>query len=118
MKSKYDLEDRLVKFAGDVIIFTNSIKNDYAGTHLKNQLIRSSTSPCLNYGEAQAAESKKDFIHKSKISVKELKETRAGLKILRQINYGKEDIRKSLLNECEELIAIFSTIIKNTKNNS
>jgi len=115
MRSKFDLEDRLVKFASDMIVFTNTIKSDYAGIHLKNQLIRSSISPSLNYGEAQAAESKKDFIHKAKISVKELKETRAGLKILKQINYGKEESRENLLNECEELTAIFSTIIKKTK---
>ncbi len=51
-KPIYDLEDRLVKFAGDVILFANELPKDKAGVHLSGQVIRSSTSAALNYGEA------------------------------------------------------------------
>lgn len=70
MEKKYHLEDRLVRLAGETIKFCNSLGNSFADNHLKNQLIRSSTGACLNYGEAQGAESKKDFIHKSGIVLK------------------------------------------------
>lgn len=109
---KYDLEDRLVEFAGDIILYTNTIPSDYSGQHLKGQVIRSATSTALNYGEAQGAESVKDAIHKNTIVLKELKETRVTLKIFRYLNYGKNDMRIELLKECEELIAIVATIIK------
>lgn len=72
---KNELEDRLIDFASVVILFTEGMKNNYAGNHLSGQIIRSSTSPALNYGEAQSAESKKDFIHKMGICLKELRET-------------------------------------------
>ncbi|WP_240034540.1 four helix bundle protein [Flavobacterium silvisoli] len=65
---KQDLEERLIDFAAEIILFTNDIDKSYAGNHLIGQIVRSSTSPALNYGEAQSAESKKDFIHKMGIS--------------------------------------------------
>ncbi len=112
MKRKYDLQQRLVKFAGDTILLCKTIQNDYAGKHLAQQIIRSSTSPALNYAESQAAESKRDFVHKNKIAVKELKETRANLEILQYIKYGDDDKISLIYKECNELIAIISTIIK------
>ncbi|HSJ68538.1 MAG TPA: four helix bundle protein [Anditalea sp.] len=117
MERKYDLEDRLVLFAANVIKFCNTVPNDFAGTHLKGQLIRSSCSPALNYGEAQSAESKKDFIHKMSISLKELKESRTSIKILDKIQYGDSEKRILIFKECEELTAIFASIINNTKRN-
>ncbi|MEZ5004700.1 MAG: four helix bundle protein [Chitinophagales bacterium] len=110
----YDLEERLVKFSGEIIKFTKTVTNDYAGNNLKIQIIRSATSSALNYGEAQAAESRKDFRHKNKLVLKELKESRVNLKILNYIGYGDQTMRKIMLNECGQLIAIFATIIKNT----
>jgi four helix bundle protein len=70
MDNKYDLEDRLVRFAGETIKFCNSLGDTFAEIHLRNQLIRSATGACLNYGEAQGAESKKDFVHKKLDSLK------------------------------------------------
>lgn len=63
-EKKYDIEDRLVGFAGEVILFLNSLPDDRAGVNLAGQLTRSATSTALNYGEAQGAESTKDQIHK------------------------------------------------------
>ena len=69
------LEERLIDFAVLIVSVVEALPNSKAGNHIANQLIRSGTSPAPNYGEAQSAESHKDFIHKLKISLKELRET-------------------------------------------
>ena len=73
---KYDLEDRLIDFAIRSIRVAESLPKTKVGNHIAGQLIRSGTSPAPNYGEAQSVESRLDFIHKMKISLKELRETR------------------------------------------
>ena len=115
VNKKYDLEDRFVKFAGDILLFLNDIPNNYTSDTLKKQLTRSATSSALNFGEYQGAESTKDSIHKLSIALKELKETRTGLKILQYVKYGNNEVRQSLLTESDELAAIVATIIKNKK---
>jgi four helix bundle protein len=72
--NKFELEDRLVDFAVLIIDIVDNLPNTKAGNHLAGQLVRSGTSPALNYGEAQSGESRKDFIHKIKIVLKELRE--------------------------------------------
>ncbi len=115
---KYDLEDRLIDFAVLVIKIVGKIGNTVAGKHLGENLIRSGISPALNYGEAQGAESRKDFIHKMKICLKELRETRVGLKIINKLPFEQV---KSLLDEAlpenEELISIFLNSIETTRSN-
>ena len=64
------LENRLIQFAVDIIILSKSIDQSFASQHLTKQLIRSSTSVALNYGEARSGESTKDFLHKMKICLK------------------------------------------------
>ena len=71
----YDLEKRLLEFSVRTIRLTRNIESSEAGKHVANQPLRSSTSPLANHGEAQGAESTKDFIHKLKVSLKELRET-------------------------------------------
>ena len=80
-KAAYGLEQRLISFAADIINFSSKIPNG-STAHLANQLIRSGTSPALNYAEARGAESRRDFIHKMGIAVKELRETHVCLQIL------------------------------------
>ena len=70
-----DLEARLVDFAVRIIKLSNSLPKTPAGKHVANQILRSGTSPAANYGEARAAESNADFIHKLGIVLKELNET-------------------------------------------
>ena len=102
---KYDLEDRLIGFAVLNIETVNNLPVDKVGNHLGQQLLRSGTSPALNYGEAMSAESRKDFIHKFKIVLKELRETMICIKILLKISYLNSD--NQIGKECNELIAIF-----------
>ena len=106
--SKFDLEDRLIKFSVSIIAIAKEIASDYTGKHLANQIVRSGTSASLNYGEAMAAESRKDFVHKIKIILKELRETFVNLKIIHLSKiYRKEKNIITAKNECDELISIF-----------
>lgn len=111
----YNFEDRLVRFAGECIFFVRKLEKSYEIDYYKNQLIRSSGSAALNYGEAQGTITNKDFIFKVSLSVKELKESRNSLKVLHYIKAGESEERKWLLTEVEELIAIASKMINNKK---
>lgn len=103
---KFDLEDRFIDFASRVIDVVESLPRTIAAKHLGNQLVRSGTAPALNYGEAQAAESKADFVHKMKIVLKELRETKVCLKIILKRNYFSQEKLASLCQENDELVAI------------
>jgi len=112
------LEERLVDFAVIVIGIVESLPNSKAGNHIANQLIRSGTSPAPNYGEAQGAESRKDFIHKMKISLKELRETSIWLKIIARRSMCDVGQIHTAIAECNELIAIFVKSTKTATENS
>ncbi len=106
---EYDLEDRLINFAVSIIDIVEALPNTRAAKHIAGQLVRSGTSPAPNYGEAQSAESRKDFIHKMKISLKELRETRVWLRIILKKSLIKPpDQAEAGLSECQELIRIFA----------
>ena len=111
----FNFEDRLVRFAGECIFFTRNLNKSFENEQYKNQLIRSSGSSSLNFGEAQGTISNKDFVFKVSLAVKELKESRNSLKIFDYIKEGDENIRILLLKEVEELIAIASKMIMNKK---
>ncbi len=114
--SKRDLEERLIDFAVLIIEISESLPNTRAGNHLAGQIVRSGTSPALNYGEAQDAESNQDFIHKIKIVLKELRETFVALKIIRKAKlYKNEDKLKIAMQENNELIAIFVATVKTAR---
>jgi S23 ribosomal protein. len=119
--NKFDLEERLIDFAVLIVEICENMKDTKASNHLSGQLIRSGTSPALNYGEAQGGESRKDFIHKIKIVLKELRESYVCLKIIFKSNLcnSEEKIRQAM-NENNELISIFvksaETAQKNLKN--
>ena len=111
----YDLEERLVNFAADTTVFCQKIPNNFTGNYYSNQLLRSTGSSALNFGEMQGAQSTRDFSNQAAICLKELKESRINLKILSRIDFGDEDKRARLLDEVEQLIRILATIIKNKK---
>jgi len=82
--NKRDLEERLIRFAVLIIEIVESMPSTRSANHLGSQLLRSGTSPALNYGEAQSAESRRDFVHKIKIVLKELREKYVCLRIVNQ----------------------------------
>ena len=105
-EKKFDLEERLVAFAVKILTLVEKLQMNITTRYISAQLIRSGLSPALNYGEAKSAESANDFIHKMKISLKELRESYISLKILRQIGI-QNVILDNCLIECNELISIF-----------
>lgn len=115
--NKFDLEDRLIDFAARCIKVSDALPSTKAGEHLSGQLCRSGTSPALNYGEAQGAESRKDFIHKMKICLKELRETIVCLKIMIKAKLIGADSLQPLVEEADELISIFVTSVNTAKKN-
>lgn len=82
-RQRFDLVDRLLEFSARIIRLVDAMPNTRAANHLPGQLLRCGTSPHGNHGEVEAAESRKDFIHKLKVRLKELKETVAGYGWLR-----------------------------------
>lgn len=112
------LEDRLINFAVTVVGVVEALPNSKAGNHIGNQLIRSGTSPAPNYGEAQSAESRKDFIHKLKIALKELRETMVWLQIIARKGMTSRDETQRAIEECNELISIFVSSTKTADSNS
>jgi len=118
MSEKYDLEDRFVNYTCRMIDIVEALPGTRAGNYIAGQLIRSCHSPTLNYGEAQAAESRADFIHKLGIVLKELKECRAMLKIIQKKEMIKPLVKLAdTYQETEELIAIIGKSINTAQNN-
>ena len=115
-----ELEERVIDFAVSIVNIVEEIKQSYAGNYYGNQLIRSSGSPGLNYGEARSAESHKDFVHKMGICLKELRESHNCLKIIFRANLyiGNEEKILKVLDENNQLISIFVASIKTSKNNN
>lgn len=114
--ARYDLEERLLAYAARVIRLTNALPDCRAGRHVADQLLRSGTSPMASHGEAQAAESPDDFIHKLSVGLKELKESRRWLRLIVLADLlGDAGRVEPLLLETEELIRIFGASIRTSR---
>jgi len=114
----YDLEERLMEYAATIIQITEQMKSTRAGNHLAGQLLRSGTSPLLNHGEAEGAESTRDFAHKLSICLKELKESRRALRLIMKVPLIDDAAPViPVLAETEELIKIFGAAIRTTRQN-
>ena len=114
----FDLEDRLIDFSIMVSGIIDKLPQDKFVNHLSSQLLRSSTSVALNYGEAQGAESLRDFIHKMRVVLKELNESKVCLKlILKKSTYDPSSELGNTINESKELIAIFIKSIETAERN-
>jgi four helix bundle protein len=116
-KYNYDLEERLIRFACLCLTICDLLPNNRSGQNLEYQLSKSGTAPALIYGEAQAAESRADFIHKIKLVLKEIKETRINLRIIRQKPVIKHILVEEALGEADQLMAIFIKSVETAKNN-
>ena len=115
-KKKYDLEERLLEYSVSIIKLVEKLPNTRTGNHVAGQLLKSGTSPYANHGEAQAAESQKDFVHKLRISLKELRETKRWLTLVQRVRLVKQPEKVGdLLEETEELIKIFVASIRTSE---
>ena len=108
----FDLEERLLEYAANIILLCDTEPLTFGPRHINRQLIRSGTSPLANHGEAESAESTKDFIHKLRLSLKELRESHRWIKLIKRANLPcNSDILTILLDETDQLIRIFVTSI-------
>lgn len=115
---EFNLEERLVDYAVVNLNITEMLPDTKGANHLAGQLVRSGTAPALMYSEAQAAESRKDFIHKMGVALKEIRESFICQKVIYKKNYLKNSpVLTKVLRESDELISIFVTSIKTSKAN-
>jgi four helix bundle protein len=116
---QFDLQDRLIDFAVRVIRLSEALPENSTGKHIRLQLLRSGTSSASNYGEAQSAESRADFIHKVRVALKELRETEVWLKIIirAKLIEPPEEL-SALLEETDELISILFRSVETAKKNA
>lgn len=118
-RRKFDLEDRLLEFASAIIDLSESLPATRSGNHVAGQILRSGTSPFPNHGEAETAESRADFIHKLKICLKELRETRRWARLIKRKAWVKDETTLLyVLGENEELIRIFHSSIQTAQKNA
>jgi four helix bundle protein len=116
--NKKDIENRLIDFSVEISEWIIRLPKHPTVFHLKDQIIRSSTSAALNYGEAQSAESKRDFIHKINIVMKELRETKINLEMISRLEKFKGNPKISeLISENDQLLAIFFRTLQTAKIN-
>lgn len=118
LRREYDLESRVIDFSVRIIRVVEELPATRVGNHVAGQLVRCGTSPAPNYGEAESAESRSDFIHKMKVCLKELRETRVWLEIIRRAGLIPEIGRLDpLAGECHELISIFVASVQTATRN-
>lgn len=110
-----DLEERLLDFAVRVGKAIDALPDTRLGRHIASQLVRSGTSPAPNYAEACAAESKKDFIHKLAIVLKELRESSIWIRLIVRSTLLPEQRLESLRDECDQLCKIIAKSLVTAK---
>jgi len=113
--NKKELEERTKRFALRVIAFVSRLPTGKMADVLGYQLLKAGTSIGANYREANRAESRKDFIHKIAIVEKESAESEYWLELFDDSNIGEVSERRWLLTEAGELLAIFTSIGRSTK---
>src|SRR5438874_553592 len=117
-RRRCDLEERLLEFAASIIQLVDSLPNSKAGNHIAGQLLRCGTSPLANHGEVEAGESRKDFLHKLRVCLKELRETWRWLRLIARLELVESAKLQSILTEVEELIRIFAASVRTTEKNA
>lgn len=109
-----DIEERLITFAVEIVQLSRALPKDSAGKHMAKQVLRSGTAPAAHYAEARGAESTRDFIHKLRIALKELNESRVWLKIIVRSNLLSDEKAAFVTKEVDELCRIINASIKTT----
>jgi len=115
-ESVFDLEERLLDYSASIIRVTERLPDSRAGNHVAGQLLRSGTSPLPNHGEAQAAESRRDFIHKMSVCLKELRESHRWIRLIDRVPliHEKDEVAR-ILQETDELVRIFAASIRTAR---
>ncbi|UCD25636.1 MAG: four helix bundle protein [Gemmatimonadota bacterium] len=118
MQQRYDLEERLIEFAVAVCAVSGRLPRTRVANHVAGQLIRCATAPAPNYAESQSAESRRDFVHKLRICLKELRETHVWLRLIKRLNLSHGADVENALREANELISILVTSVETARRSS
>ena len=110
-----DLRQRTKSFALRVIRMYSSLPKTTEAQVIGKQVLRSGTSVGANYREAYRARSHAEFVAKAGISLMEIEETAYWLELLVEAGVVSASKLQSLQGECDELIAIFVTIVRKGK---
>ena len=114
----HDLEERLIQFSARISRLSEELPRSRPGNDIANQILRCGTSPLSNHGEAQAAESPADFLHKMMICLKELREAHRWLRLIHIIPLLKKPrLIEPLIDECDQLIRIFVASVRTASGN-
>jgi four helix bundle protein len=114
---RFDLEERLLEYAVRIIRLVDALPATRAGRHVADQLLRCGTSPLASHGELQGAESRKDFIHKLGLCLKEIREARRWLRLVHRVPLLTPAKVDPLIVETESLIKIFAASVRTAKQN-
>jgi len=118
MAKEFNLNERLVKFSTTAVKISQRFPKNPAANHIADQIARSGLAPTRHYAEAQGAESPKDFIHKMKVGLKELRETYNSLSVAKEMCWLPEADFDWVIDENDQLIAIFFTSIRTAQINN
>ena len=113
-----ELSDRLWTFAARIGKVVDALPDSRVGRHVAGQLVRCGTAPGPNYDEGCVGESRADFVHKIKIALKELVETRGWLKFITIAKLLPESKVQLVREECNELCKILTSSVVTAKQNA
>ena len=108
------ISERVIDFVANVLKMVNKLPAKTISSKLSDQLVRSSASVGANYEEAQAAESKKDFVHKLQVSLKEMRETYYWIRVLQKLSTEPSEF-SAIIDEARQLRAILSKSVATAK---
>jgi four helix bundle protein len=117
INGQIDIERRALAYAVRAIKLVRHLesKRDCASSVIARQFLRSAMSIGANMSEAQSAETKRDFVHKCTLSLKEARESHYWLRLILAADLVEEKRMSEIMNETNQLIAIITTIVKRTK---
>ena len=118
MAKQRDLDERLLEYGARIVKLVESLPKTIAGRTIADQLLRSGMSVGANYEEAQAAESRNDFVHKLLIALKELRESNYWLRLLAKAETLPPERLASIINESNQLRSILSKSVATAKSNN
>jgi four helix bundle protein len=110
-----ELQKRLIKFAAQILAISPGLRRTMVGRHISSQVIRSATATAANYGEARAAESMSDFVHKLRIVLKELNETDVWLQLIVETLLLPSQVTNPIIAENQELCRIIAASVRTAR---
>jgi four helix bundle protein len=115
--NEQEIAERLLDFGARIGVLVDNLPQTRLGNHVAGQLVRSGTSPIPNYEEGCGAESRKDFIHKLRLCLKELRESRGWLRLIERTKMHSPEKMKLIIDEAEQLCNIFGKSVFTARQN-